>query len=39
VTLTAPPIGDTLRAALQSALEEKAAARSPGDPLGVHLRC
>ena len=39
VTVTAPPIVDTLRAALQSALEERAAARSPGDPPRVHFRC
>jgi hypothetical protein len=39
VTVTAPPIADALRAALQSALEETAAARSPGDPLRVHLHC
>jgi len=39
VTVTAPPIADTLRAALQSALEERAAARSPRDALRVHLRC
>ena len=39
VTVTAPPIADTLRAALQSALEERAAARWPSDALRVHLRC
>ena len=39
VTITAPPIGDTLCAALQSALEKRSAVRSPGDPLRVHISC
>jgi hypothetical protein len=39
VTVTAPPIADALRAALQSELEKRAAVRSPRDPLRVHLSC
>ena len=39
LTLTAPPIVETLRSALQSVLEERAAARSPGNPPRVHLFC